>query len=252
MNLGEHIYRLRTERNLSQGDLADALEVSRQSVSKWENNSAVPELDKLIRLAQIFGITIDELVTGVTAEATPPAPREEPATAYKAEEPRVIYIEKPVRPLLTSAQILGIILTACSVLALMLSLVLVEPNNWWDSPFVLCIPVAVWGILCMVTKHPLLWCGWCGCIIYWIFLMVLSSHWEDAVGIIVGVLLVAAVLLYTIWLHRKGTIHVEAWVWAALTLVLSAFAILLCINLIQLAEGTVTVTPPQNITDIYP
>lgn len=64
MNLGENIYRLRTEKNMSQGDLADALEVSRQSVSKWENNSAVPELDKVIRLAQIFEITIDELITG--------------------------------------------------------------------------------------------------------------------------------------------------------------------------------------------
>lgn len=64
MNLGETIYRLRTERNMSQGDLADALEVSRQSVSKWENDSAVPELDKVIRLAQIFGTTIDELITG--------------------------------------------------------------------------------------------------------------------------------------------------------------------------------------------
>ena len=36
MNLGETIYRLRTERNMSQGDLAEALEVSRQSISKWE------------------------------------------------------------------------------------------------------------------------------------------------------------------------------------------------------------------------
>ena len=62
MNLGERIYRLRTERNMSQGDLAEALEVSRQSVSKWENNSAVPELDKLVRMHEIFGVTLDELV----------------------------------------------------------------------------------------------------------------------------------------------------------------------------------------------
>ena len=50
MNLGENIYHLRTGRNLSQGDLADALDVSRQSVSKWENNSATPELEKLIKI----------------------------------------------------------------------------------------------------------------------------------------------------------------------------------------------------------
>jgi len=42
MSLGERIYKLRKEKNLSQGDLADMLGVSRQSISKWENNSAVP------------------------------------------------------------------------------------------------------------------------------------------------------------------------------------------------------------------
>lgn len=67
MNLGENIYRCRVSRNLSQGDLANELEVSRQSVSKWENNSAVPELDKLIRMSRLFGVTIDELVGGGTA-----------------------------------------------------------------------------------------------------------------------------------------------------------------------------------------
>jgi len=62
MNLGENIYKNRVRCHLSQGDLADALEVSRQSVSKWENNTAVPELDKLVRMHTIFDITLDELV----------------------------------------------------------------------------------------------------------------------------------------------------------------------------------------------
>lgn len=70
MNLGESIYRLRTAKNMSQGDLADALDVSRQSVSKWENNMAVPDLDKLVKLSELFGITLDELVTGRTPIAT--------------------------------------------------------------------------------------------------------------------------------------------------------------------------------------
>ena len=70
MNLGESIYRLRTARNLSQGDLADALDVSRQSVSKWENNMAVPDLDKLVKMSDLFGITLDELVTGRAPQAT--------------------------------------------------------------------------------------------------------------------------------------------------------------------------------------
>ena len=62
--LGENIYRYRNERGLSQGDLANAVEVSRQSVSKWENNSAVPELDKLIKMSRLFNLTLDELVFG--------------------------------------------------------------------------------------------------------------------------------------------------------------------------------------------
>lgn len=67
MSLGETIYRLRTEKNLSQGDLAEMLEVSRQSISKWENNSAVPDLEKIIKLSEIFEVSLDELVKGEEA-----------------------------------------------------------------------------------------------------------------------------------------------------------------------------------------
>ena len=49
MTLGQNICRLRTERGLSQGDLADALDVSRQSISKWETDASVPELEKLLQ-----------------------------------------------------------------------------------------------------------------------------------------------------------------------------------------------------------
>ena len=73
MSLGTTISRLRAEKKLSQGDLSDALEVSRQSVSKWETDASVPELDKLIKLSQLFGVTLDELVTGeAPPEQVPP------------------------------------------------------------------------------------------------------------------------------------------------------------------------------------
>ena len=51
MELGERIYTMRAARGLSQTDLADALEVSRQSVSKWETGASAPELDKLMKLS---------------------------------------------------------------------------------------------------------------------------------------------------------------------------------------------------------
>lgn len=62
MSLGQNIYRLRTQREMSQLSLAEELGVSRQSISKWETDASVPELDKLVKLSELFGVTIDELV----------------------------------------------------------------------------------------------------------------------------------------------------------------------------------------------
>ena len=61
MNLSERLVELRKERNLSQLELAEALNVSRQSISLWEKGSTTPSLDKLPLLAEFYGITIDEL-----------------------------------------------------------------------------------------------------------------------------------------------------------------------------------------------
>lgn len=74
MNLGENIFTQRTNHHLSQEALAQMLEVSRQSVSKWENNSAVPELDKLLRMSELFEISLDELVKGPEAAAPTVSP----------------------------------------------------------------------------------------------------------------------------------------------------------------------------------
>ena len=71
MSLGETIYRLRTEKNLSQGDLAEMLKVSRQSISKWENNSAVPDLEKIIPDPFPFASTgdVSELKEGLCSRS---------------------------------------------------------------------------------------------------------------------------------------------------------------------------------------
>ena len=69
MSLGENISRLRSQKNMSQGDLASELGVSRQSISKWETDGSVPELEKLVKLSQIFGVSLDELVMDKRKEA---------------------------------------------------------------------------------------------------------------------------------------------------------------------------------------
>lgn len=63
-NLGERLYELRTKHEMSQGDLAEKLDVSRQTISKWENNMSIPELDKIISLSNVFDVTVDYLVKG--------------------------------------------------------------------------------------------------------------------------------------------------------------------------------------------
>lgn len=64
MSIGERITLLRKERNLSQGQLADALEVSRQAVSKWENDQSSPDTIKLIKLAEVLDTEVEFLATG--------------------------------------------------------------------------------------------------------------------------------------------------------------------------------------------
>ncbi len=70
MTLGEKIYELRTQRNLSQGDLANELNVSRQSISKWENGNSTPDLEKIVKLAEIFNVSLDELIKNEEKEVS--------------------------------------------------------------------------------------------------------------------------------------------------------------------------------------
>ena len=145
MTLGEKIYKLRTERNLSQGDLSEILEVSRQSVSKWENGAATPDLDKIIKLSEIFGITIDELVKNEDVSASP------------SEEPKkdVIVIKKesgfPPR------KIIGTVLLS---LSLIVTVVLLAAGGG-ISGLVLSSPLILCGIICFIFKKNIgLWCAW--------------------------------------------------------------------------------------------
>ena len=62
MTLGEKIYRLRTEQGLSQETFGEKLGVSRQSVSKWETDQSVPELDKIVAISDFFGVSTDQLL----------------------------------------------------------------------------------------------------------------------------------------------------------------------------------------------
>lgn len=64
MTLGERIQSLRKMQGISQDELADRIGVSRQAVSKWENEQSIPDLDKVIILSDYFGVTTDYILKG--------------------------------------------------------------------------------------------------------------------------------------------------------------------------------------------
>lgn len=64
MSLGENLQFLRKNADITQEELAEKLEVSRQSVSKWEADASFPEMDKIITLCDMFGCSMDTLVKG--------------------------------------------------------------------------------------------------------------------------------------------------------------------------------------------
>ena len=64
MELGSQIKRHRTERGLSQDDLAAKIYVSRQTVSSWENDKTYPDVESLLLLSVLFDVTVDELIKG--------------------------------------------------------------------------------------------------------------------------------------------------------------------------------------------
>lgn len=139
MSLGSNISRLRAEHHLSQGDLAEALEVSRQSVSQWETDSSVPDLDRLVKLSRVFDVTLDELVMGAEPQ-------------LKVETPPVM-----VSPSMPGRKIAGIILFCMSFLAFLVPTVL----GGLLEGLVLAVLFLVCGIICFLAqKRPGLWCAW--------------------------------------------------------------------------------------------
>jgi transcriptional regulator with XRE-family HTH domain len=68
MNLGEKLFELRKAKNLTQDDVAEKLNVTRQTISKWETNQSTPEFDKILPLCELYGISPNELLIGEKTE----------------------------------------------------------------------------------------------------------------------------------------------------------------------------------------
>ena len=76
MEFGKKLFELRKQKGISQEELADKLNISRQTLSKWELGNSTPDMEKLILLSDYFEISLDELVFGNELETHKESPKE--------------------------------------------------------------------------------------------------------------------------------------------------------------------------------
>ena len=118
MTLGQRIQELRKQNNLSQEALGEKLGVSRQAVSRWEMDGAVPEVDKLIAMGRLFGVDLNDLLQvaqpGSVGEGEAPGPAPEEKTPLQPARRRWL-------------------LPALALLALVLGLVALTFSFWWTT-----------------------------------------------------------------------------------------------------------------------
>ena len=130
MSIGERITTLRKERNISQAELARIMDVSRQAVSKWENDQTAPDTIKLIQLADVLNTQVEYLATGrIPADDQPPIVVNMVKTEEKIVEVEKV-VEKPVIKKVTRVKYIrnpmeyGILGGICFLLGLILGLLI--------------------------------------------------------------------------------------------------------------------------------
>lgn len=151
MTFGEKLSKLRKENNYTQEKLADILNVSRQSVSKWESNMAYPETDKLICLARLFECSTDYLLKDECINKN----IENDITIDECNS--TISAEYPTK----HQKIIGYILLAVSFIASILVVMLTESEEELYCLFPITISVLVCSLICLFVKHKAgYWCAW--------------------------------------------------------------------------------------------
>ena len=216
--LGQRITRLRTEHGMSQGDLADALDISRQSVSKWECDTSTPELDKLIRLADLFEISMDALILG-RETPTPEVPAAEEQPPQVPAPPSSIKRGYKRKPISQTQKFVGLGLIMISALFALICLTFFAWGGFL-SAIILSSPLWGCGILCLTVRKRLgLCCLWMiyACVFGYL-LYASNTYWKQILSailfsydnpvrnimVIVEFVLYAALILITLYALRNS------------------------------------------------
>jgi len=100
MNISNRIIRLRKQKGWSQEELAEKLDVSRQSVSKWESSASVPDLTRILQMSELFGVTTDYLLKG-DGESLSAGSAEIKINSYIEEEKSSMLCDEQVKSFLS-------------------------------------------------------------------------------------------------------------------------------------------------------
>ncbi|XPF92802.1 helix-turn-helix domain-containing protein [Colwellia sp. RE-S-Sl-9] len=127
MILADKIIKLRKQLGWSQEELAEKMGISRQSVSKWESANSIPDINRIIMLADIFEVSTDFLLKDDIEELELLSESTEPSTIQINLEQSLKYVENKVE---VSALITkGVVLCVCSVIPLLFFLAMAETNR---------------------------------------------------------------------------------------------------------------------------
>lgn len=104
--IGEKLLELRTQKNMTQEELAERLGVTRQSVSKWESNGTFPNMNKLLEICDIFQVSLDYLLRDIDGTESDEEVQQEHPRTPGVEGQQTVYKKKPVSIYLVLCMIL--------------------------------------------------------------------------------------------------------------------------------------------------
>ena len=127
MILAEKIIRLRKQMGWSQEELAEKMNISRQSVSKWESTNSIPDLNKIILLGEIFDVSTDYLLKDDVETYEPLNESVEPGTVKISLEQAYKYVENKME--MSGLVTKGVMFCVCSVIPLFFFLAMAETSR---------------------------------------------------------------------------------------------------------------------------
>lgn len=157
---GEYLKKLRTENNLSQEKLGEKLGLSRQSISKWEQGNAVPDIENIMKLAKLYNVSVDSILNG-EEDKKEEILKEENAPEKSIEPPAYIPEKEVPQKKKQKVHHTWVFYSYPVLMAILYALlgVLFSPKGWYMGWIVfLTIPLFYTGVLAYNKKKPVIFC----------------------------------------------------------------------------------------------